>query len=88
MHTDRAEAPPINTHIRLPRQRLQPSVTMTVKVQSALRHPVPGTKSIVAHNKPVTIDIDFSIGLNTGPLSQTDDVLGIIIAGDQMFVSI
>src|SRR6516165_504533 len=85
---DRTEAPDIDADVELARQRLQPAVRMTVQIDPALAHAAPAAKRVMAEDQAKPVRLDLEIGLDALPTRELARCQGIVVAGDEMLVTV
>src|ERR671923_190510 len=67
---DRPEVPHVHPHIELPREPLQPAVRMTMKVDGASSHPVPGPERVVAEHEMHARHLELEVGAHAGKVAK------------------
>jgi hypothetical protein len=71
--------------VELTRQRLQPSMAVTMQVDPAPVHVAPRPERVVAQHDTCSIDGHFRVGLDALPTIAAGDRCVVFVAGDEMF---
>jgi hypothetical protein len=85
---DRSKPPDVYAYIVLATERLQSTMAMAMKVDSALPQIAPSAEGVVAQHEPHAIDCHFCICLHAAPFIAFGHRSIVVVADNEILVAI